>query len=282
MKIQVKFQVKNQLALLCVVLVVRILSVENVIAVQNTNENTDTSSICTRSNIDQIEFLKSPSNRLTFDNDGGIFNGGVCWWHTRFERAAAYLAQFKPELTAPTPAEAFNIAWKLAELRGPITVPGFKNLQEFSIVHQKEIQRALEKWQMKNGTVRGVWIRGVSGRSEMEPAVLKDHIEKIIANFESKKRPAFLVLQMPGITAHAFILLDYERIQNGIDLKVIDSNYSGRVVTYEFRDGDRAIRMRGYRDTSVPYLAFDTDFVQFEKVRQQSCLKQQDDLASAL
>jgi hypothetical protein len=119
--------------------------------------------------------------------------------------------------------------------------------------------------------VRGVWMRGISGRAEMEASLLQQHIENIIKHFDNKGRPTFLMLQMPGITAHALMLLGYSRSNDGVDLFGADSNFPGDIKIYEYRIGEKSIRLKGYRDTSVPYLAFDGDFSRFETARSRAC-----------
>lgn len=43
----------------------------------------------------------SNPNLLAFGNSGGLLRNGVCWWHSRFTRAALYLVYFEPSKPKP-------------------------------------------------------------------------------------------------------------------------------------------------------------------------------------
>ena len=45
--------------------------------------------------------ISNSNNRLSFTNSGGLVNGGVCWWHSRFTRNANYVAVFSPDKAKP-------------------------------------------------------------------------------------------------------------------------------------------------------------------------------------
>src|SRR5438270_754213 len=61
---------------------------------------------CSRTREDFLSAGFSPSQRLSFGNTGGIAHGGVCWWHSRFQRAAIYLTIFRPDLPKPSHRKA--------------------------------------------------------------------------------------------------------------------------------------------------------------------------------
>lgn len=36
-------------------------------------------------------------NLISFTNHGGLVNGRICWWYSRFERIATYLTYYRPD-----------------------------------------------------------------------------------------------------------------------------------------------------------------------------------------
>ena len=76
--------------------------------------------------------ISQRDNQLGFVNQGGLFGGGVCWWHSRFTRSAAYLAVFDPSLPRPSDEDAKKIISRLRDRKGVTLIPGFRNLFEFS------------------------------------------------------------------------------------------------------------------------------------------------------
>lgn len=86
---------------------------------------------------------------LAFYNPDGTFNTGLCWLHTRFQRAANYLGDFKPELPKPTRENALKIIETIADGDEVVEIPGFKNLHEFSAAYKKEMTSQLNQMATK-------------------------------------------------------------------------------------------------------------------------------------
>jgi hypothetical protein len=101
-----------------------------------------------RKNIDFVKDLTLSSNNLmSFTNHGGLANGGVCWWHSRFQRNALYLTLYKPDLPKPNDEETRDIVAAIRAGDAVVEIPGYKNFAEFSKDKEAAIQRELEKWQ---------------------------------------------------------------------------------------------------------------------------------------
>ncbi|MGZ3789205.1 MAG: hypothetical protein ACXVLQ_11820, partial [Bacteriovorax sp.] len=63
----------------------------------------------TPSDLEIIQDLSTESsNLMSFKNSGGVFNGGVCWWHSRFQRNIFYLSIFRPDLDRPKTTEGIK------------------------------------------------------------------------------------------------------------------------------------------------------------------------------
>ena len=127
------------------------------------------------------EILLNPRTTLSFRNQGGLFGGGVCWWHSRFTRNAAYIVRFRPDLAAPTEAEAKKIIKSIRRAKKIVEVPGFDSLLDFSRRHGDLILRELEAWQRKDGFINQQWVAGLSGSSENKPEALERKMDDLFA-----------------------------------------------------------------------------------------------------
>lgn len=198
------------------------------------------------------EILKSVDNQLYFTNAGGLMNGGVCWWHSRYTRNAAYLAKFRPDLAPPTTEQEYKkIVAEIRKGNRVVTVPGFKNLREFSISAYAQIQHKLEDWQKADGIMRFQWVAGLSGSSEVkDPAQLTKKMNELFERV-STGEVVYQKLQMPGIVSHAWLVVGMTKTADGYQLDVLDSNYVGtRKIT--FREGMTSFYDYNYGEF-VPY-----------------------------
>jgi hypothetical protein len=128
------------------------------------------------------ELTLDSANLMPFRNKGGIANGGICWWHSRF-------------------------AWK----------------------------------------------KGLSGSSKVSPAKIKEIMDQIFEEVEVKKNIAFNKLQVPGIIAHAWLVVHMEKVLGGYNLEILDSNFPSATEIYRYREGDTSINYHGYFHFT-PYL----------------------------
>ncbi len=196
------------------------------------------------------EILLNPSSTLSFSNQGGLLGGGVCWWHSRFTRNAAYIVRFRPDLAAPTEAEAKKIIKDIRSAKKIVEVPGFANLYDFSRSHDELILRELEAWQRKDGFVNQQWVAGLSGSSNIKPEALEQRMDELFARVQMGE-VVYQKLQMPGITAHAWLVLGMTKTSNGYRLLVLDSN-SYSPDTYDYEKGMTSFEYHGFTNF-VPY-----------------------------
>lgn len=88
--------------------------------------------------------LNDPNaNTLAFENPPGTFRTYLCWLHSRFQRSATYLTNYRPELPRPNRNQAIDIISQIVAHRNVVEIPGFRNLNEFSTVYREEITAAL-------------------------------------------------------------------------------------------------------------------------------------------
>ena len=202
------------------------------------------------------KFVKSlttdSSNLMTFMNVGGLGGGGVCWWHSRFQRNALYLTIYKPGEDYPSVEEARNIIDKIRAGKEIITIPGFKNFSEFSAAYEQYIQLELEKWQKKDGIVKFNWVMGLKGKKSVSADKLKNMMDELYDYVEVKGNIAYQKLQMKGLTAHAWLVISVKKVSGGYDLEIIDSNTPYQTTMYSYRNGMKSFTHWMFGDF-VPY-----------------------------
>lgn len=200
------------------------------------------------------ELVQSSSNLMSFQNQGGLLNSGVCWWHSRFQRNALYLTIYKPDEDRPTDAEAMKLILQIKSGNKVVVIPGFNNFSEFSYAYAQEIQNVLNAWQKVDGIAKFAWVKGLRGSAELPPEKLKKQMDKIYEDVEINKNISYNKLQIPGIEAHAWLVVHMEKVSGGYELEILDSNNPDTTEHYSYREGDTNFKYRGYAFDFVPYL----------------------------
>lgn len=194
------------------------------------------------------------SNLMSFKNHGGFAGGGVCWWHSRFQRNALYLTYYSPDKEKLPDHE---IPWLLRRIRNAndvLEIPGFNNFQEFSSAYANQIQEELETWQRFEG-FRFTWIRGLRGSARVSAEWLQKLMDNLFEEVEEKNHIGYQKLQMKGLKAHAWLVINMVKLENGYDLEVLDSNFPDMTMMYQYRLGDTHLV---YADGAqfTPYLEY--------------------------
>ncbi len=190
-------------------------------------------------------------NRLAFYNWGGVFNSGTCWWHSMFTRNATYLSIYKPDLPKPNIRQVKQIILDIVSIKGIVVIPGFKNLQEFSIANGELIQDALNKWQIGDGLIGFGWLRGLQGKTELTPEEMRQTMDAAFLKYKKYNIPIYQKLQMPGLDAHAWLIIGMRKANNGYWLDIIDSNYM-EVIKIKYVFGSNKL-FKDYHGNFAPY-----------------------------
>lgn len=185
------------------------------------------SDFCSRTPQEIIEMPYSHLNRLSFENEGGLFGGGVCWWHSRFERSANYLADFKPDQPRPSQKQAKKIIHEIMLRKRVVVIPGYANLFAFSLDYQKLIQRQLNLWQVRDALLNQAWVKGLSGKYKTTASKLEKVMDKLYSQFQNAGSQFFIKLQIKGIIAHGMNIIKMEKTTQGYRVVTTDSNYVG-------------------------------------------------------
>jgi hypothetical protein len=178
-------------------------------------------------------------NLCSFMNVGGLLNKGVCWWHSRFQRASLYLAFYLPDKPKPSKKDASKMIWSLMRADKVVEIPGFSNFSEFSTAYQSEIQHCLDSTQILEGVFMFSWIDGLAGKDEVEPREMQRLMDKIYFEVTTNGL-AYVKIQMPGISSHSWIMTEMEPdgepndIGQGYNYRFIDSNFPMKAIEYNY------------------------------------------------
>jgi len=186
------------------------------------------SDICQMKAEDFLAKASHPLNLTPNYNAPGPLGTGMCWWHSKMQRAAVYLAVFdRPDSAKPTTAEALHIFAKLRDLKEVVSVPGFTNWFDFSKAYKTEFYQILGHWEVRD-TLQLQFLKGIRS-TETSPETLR----KISQEVNEYKRLTFLLLKMPLLEAHSWLAQSFDL--NGSDFKAgfIDSNSPHHVNSYE-------------------------------------------------
>lgn len=216
------------------------------------------------------DFSTEASNLMSFKNQGGLFNGGVCWWHSRFQRNIFYLSIFRPELSRPSARELRALIKEIRAGEKIITIPGFANFAEFSETYKKEILSELEDWQLYDGVVLGSWIDGLKGDTKVKPDVLKKMMDEVYQYVEVDKKIAYQKLQIKGITSHAWLVVGMKKGETGYEVGLIDSNNPRMCENYSYKVGDESFYEKSYGNF-VPYLEFKREEERISSIARKFC-----------
>ena len=204
--------------------------------------------------IDIQELALETSNLFSFKNNGGLMNGGVCWWHSRFQRNILYLGLFRPSLPKPsTEAETKKLIHLIRLGSGVVTIPGYANFSDFTEENKNLIQAELNSWQIYDGFILGTWIDGLKGQTKLPANELSKLMDQVYKYVGIEKKIAWEKLQLKGITSHAWLIVDIKKLDDGYDLGIIDSNNPRMSTLYSYRTGDESFFVKGYGDF-IPYL----------------------------
>lgn len=217
------------------------------------------------------DLMKDSDNHLAFRNHGGLIGGGVCWWHSRFTRNALHLAIYRPDMARPSVAQMRSIIKDIRRGNNVVIIPGFRNLREFSShrVAAELIQKELEAWQRVDGFVRQQWIVGLMGSSSVSADELSKKMDDLYETVVLEKNITYQKLQLPGVVAHAWLVVDVDKTPDGYELQVHDSNYYG-IRNWSYREGMTDFRYSGFGNF-VPYTERERELRGIKSVASRFC-----------
>ena len=207
---------------------------------------------------------------LAFKNQGGLKNAGICWWHSRFTRNAAYLALYRPDLRKPGARAGRELVTRLREGRQVTEIPGYANLREFSLDFRSDIQVKMEDWQKSEGFLGGHWATGLTGTPSVSETRMAELMDELYARTQTGDT-IFQVLQLPGVSTHAWLVTGMRRLNDGYEIDVIESNLPGPT-QYAYKRGMQEFE---YLSGSIftPYTQFENEVPRMRKAIAEFCGK---------
>ncbi len=217
----------------------------------------------------------NPSSRMSFQNSGGLFNQGVCWWHSLFQRNALYLTYYSPQKARPTAGQAYRIIKQIRLGRRVVEIPGFTDFYSFSKAYVKAIQLELNSWQIHDGVVRGRWYPALTKPYQIDPLKLKVQMDQLYAQVQ-KGRVVFQMLQLKGIIAHGWLVTAMVKNGSGYQISIVESNNPDQTIEFFYEEGDSYLIFsfeKGENYRFVPYTDYESDLNQMYKSMGNFCLK---------
>lgn len=185
--------------------------------------------ICKMKAEDFLAKAEHPSNLTSNRNAAGNLGTGLCWWHTKLQRAALYLAVFdQPDSPKPTKAEALHILAKIRDLKEVVSIPGFKNWFDFTFDYHDEFYQILNHWEVRD-IAQLQFLKGVRVLQAMDPSML----QKISDEVNEYKRLTYLMVKLPMLGAHSWIAQSFQLEGTEFKIGYIDSNYASHINRYE-------------------------------------------------
>lgn len=200
---------------------------------------------------------KASLGAISFNNPPGTFGTGLCWWHSRFQRNATYLANYFPGKNPPSDKQAKKIIRAIATGRVVVEIPGFANLREFSSTYKSMIVKELNRMTMMDFPNLKVFDR-FGDTSEMHRnemwTMMNDIHQKML------QHPQLMFLRQKKdlhnfVSSHSVLLLKIEKVEEdtgapwphdknivGFDLTYVNSNSSGLLTKVPYKKGDLGIK----------------------------------------
>jgi len=192
-------------------------------------------------------------NLFAFENAGGLFNKGVCWWHSRIQRAALYLTYFEPGEPPPGEADARRIIARLMSAAEVVAIPGYESFAAFSEAHRGLIQRKLDRTQILEGLFKFSWINGLAGAPKLAPEKMKRQMDEVFAEVRDHGT-AYVKLQSPGVDSHAWLVTEMLPTDGGgYRYRFIDSNNPMNPLEWSYTPGETHIQVFQW-NLGAPYL----------------------------
>lgn len=197
-------------------------------------------------------------------NSRGDWNLGLCWWHSRMQRAAVYLVDFDPTAKKATKAEAKVIFAKLSHFE-PVVLPGYQSFANFSYDFKDEFTAELSRWQKRTtfedpGIALGAWARKTFSSEEQLYRESSVRLDGLLNDMQTQPRPIFIMLSASS-GLHSFLITGFHASGDGtVRLQYFDSAHPGNPHSWMIRWEGVMILLDPSRDTAETYLSFHTQF----------------------
>jgi len=227
--------------------------------------------VCARKAGDVQQYAYDPASRIAVANQGGLFNDGVCWWHSRLQRSALYLATFRPDLPKASYSRGLAIINELARMDRVVVIPGYATFEAFSRDYEREIIKRLEAWQISDGFLGFRWVDGLKGHWRLPAPTLQGIMERIHQFVALEHRVLFEKLHFDSVASHAYLVIGSRETTGGYDIDVIDSNHPVDTLTIHYLRGQTSLYTADGHKAVIPYLDYDGDMGRIDRALGRSC-----------
>ena len=225
--------------------------------------------LCSMTWTDFQDKLGKPENRLGFHNDGGPLGIGMCWWHSRMQRNANFLLDFRPWELRGDDSEIWSVIKALMTPNRVMAVRGFSNLRQFSTAHSTEMREALGQWQLVETFLGFNWVNGLQGGPTENPADLAERIDRLFIRVNVLHQVVYVMLNLPGTSSHSLLIVNMLPLaKGGYMLETVDSNFSD-LKYYFYHTGDD--HLSSIYGGFVPYVQRSSDLDNFQDAIQRTC-----------
>lgn len=224
--------------------------------------------LCSSTWQDFQEKLKRQENRLAFENSGGPLRIGLCWWHSRFQRNANYLLDFRPWLPDSNRNEVWSVLKALTKGRHVVAINGYRHLFEFSDAYRDEIQELLGQWQLYESFLEFNWVKGLKNPQPEFPGQLNEVLSDVEYRVKVKHEVVYQMLKYPGLVSHAWLVYDIENFGFAYKIHAIDSNNLYNVESFVFKNSEGII---GNSRVGFPYTQHTEDMDTYHSAITRTC-----------
>jgi len=213
----------------------------------------------------------SAANKLSFRNPPGSLNTGLCWMHSRYQRAASYLANFRPERPRPGRAEGERLVRQLIRRDAVVEIPGYRDLKEFSTEYRDAITTLLDEMGVACFLNPTDCLQRLGDSYEPSAEDLRATMDALYDQMLQQPGDVQLlrtrVSAVSGVfrpfSAHSLLVLSMTPLRDkdaphapglppppsGYGLKTIDPNYQDETGAVTYRFGDRTVRWSNSRES---------------------------------
>ena len=230
--------------------------------------------VCSRSHEYALKLLNTRGMSMGIANPNGSFGTGLCWWQSRFHRAALYLMTFNAEAPKPSSSEARAIMNQVAHFK-PVTVPGFADLLSFTQSFPKELESVLSNWELRDTTSNPIrpianWMSVKLNSKSYLSRLANQNAYDLLQDMQATPRPIFVYIE-GGSFEHAILAISYqEEPDHSVTLKYIDSNSPEVISSSKLLDTQGSFVNSSFNfgkneNSYFLHQGFDEDFGRIEK-----------------
>jgi hypothetical protein len=223
-----------------------------------------------------------PRFQMGTGNQPGWLNMNLCWWHSRLQRAAAYLVQFDPNSQKPNSEQAIKILRALTFFKS-VRLPGYQSIYEFTRDFPNELETVLSEWQIRTTVIAPQHVLGTTLLNfvfspEERLKIAERSFQNLLDDLDVAPRPIILMAEHPsGFGSHTFMVVGYyvDLKTGDISLSIIDSNQPGKTIFWDvYKNGEfdiseyPGLKAKGF---GLIHSYFDEDFGKIEAGLKKVC-----------